>query len=247
MLRGLARESRHWGEFLPVFEKALGASVVTLDLPGSGTRFREPSPFSITDMVESLRKEWLAQKHPPPQFLLGLSLGGMISIEWIARHPQDFTGAVLVNTSLPGVSAPHERMRPASLGRLLKSALSRESIDREKGIVSITSNRSDKLESTAKKWAGLHDESPVSTWNSVRQFYAAALWRPPQAAPEIPVLLLGSHADRLVSPRCTEALAERWGVPVDMHPTGGHELTLDEPEWVAEKTLHWLRSQNLIK
>ncbi|MEO8807178.1 MAG: alpha/beta hydrolase, partial [Burkholderiaceae bacterium] len=56
LLRGLTRESRHWGEFPMLLEAQLGpVQVVTLDLPGNGQRHAQASPTRVVDMAESCR------------------------------------------------------------------------------------------------------------------------------------------------------------------------------------------------
>ena len=47
-LRGLMRESRHWGEFPDQFRAALPhADIVTPDLPGNGAKRHLRSPLSV--------------------------------------------------------------------------------------------------------------------------------------------------------------------------------------------------------
>ena len=55
-LRGLMRESRHWGEFPDQFRAVLPeADIVAPDLPGNGAKFRLRSPLSVQGMVEACR------------------------------------------------------------------------------------------------------------------------------------------------------------------------------------------------
>ena len=59
LLRGLARESRHWGEFPRLLQQALpaGDEVLALDLPGNGSRWRERTPASVEALAEAARAE----------------------------------------------------------------------------------------------------------------------------------------------------------------------------------------------
>src|SRR4051794_18960897 len=58
LLRALTGDSRHWGAFLPAFERAVApARVIALDLPGNGTRRSEASPASVEAMAEAARAE----------------------------------------------------------------------------------------------------------------------------------------------------------------------------------------------
>jgi len=76
---------------------------------------------------------------------------------------------------------------------------------------------------------------PVAAANALRQLLAAARFMPPRSKPPIPTLVLSGLGDRLVNPRCSQAIAQAWNLPLETHPTAGHDLTLDEPEWVIEK------------
>jgi hypothetical protein len=48
-------------------------------------------------------------------------------------------------------------------------------------------------------------------------------------------MLLGSSSDRLVSHQCSLVLSKHAEWPLISHSTAGHDLTLDEPEWVAKQ------------
>ncbi|HXA48071.1 MAG TPA: alpha/beta hydrolase, partial [Burkholderiaceae bacterium] len=55
-LRGLIREKRHWGAFPDVFQQEFAdANIVTLDLPGNGSLYREPSPMRVEEMAQFCR------------------------------------------------------------------------------------------------------------------------------------------------------------------------------------------------
>src|SRR5205814_3692341 len=61
LLRGLAREQRHWGAFLPALQAALpDARVHCLDLPGAGTEHARTSPANARSIAEDVRQRWLA-------------------------------------------------------------------------------------------------------------------------------------------------------------------------------------------
>jgi hypothetical protein len=51
---------------------------------------------------------------------------------------------------------------------------------------------------------------------------------------------LNSLGDRMVAPACTEAIAKRWNVESKTHPWAGHDLPLDDPEWVIAMVVEWL-------
>ena len=99
-LRGLNRESRHWGSFPETFRQAVPeADVHTIDLPGNGRLHRLKSPADVAEMAESCRAQLLASGILPPYHVLAMSLGAMVTIAWAARHPAEIRGCVLINTS----------------------------------------------------------------------------------------------------------------------------------------------------
>ena len=55
-----------------------------------------------------------------------------------------------------------------------------------------------------------------------------------ETIPEDLDLKLGllERLDRLVSPRCSQRLAAAWKVPLALHPSAGHDLPLDDPDWL---------------
>ena len=70
-------------------------------------------------------------------------------------------------------------------------------------------------------------------------FTAASAWRPPPAS-KVPLLVLCSDTDRLVQASCSHAIAQHYGGTLACHPTAGHDITCDAPEWVADQIVKWL-------
>ena len=54
------------------------------------------------------------------------------------------------------------------------------------------------------------------------------------------MLLLQSLGDHLVNPVCSTRIAGHWRWPLVSHPTAGHDLTLDDGEWVIAQIRAWL-------
>jgi pimeloyl-ACP methyl ester carboxylesterase len=234
-LRGLVRESGHWNGFLENFAHAFPhRKVVALDIPGAGPKFQEPSCTSISATMESLRAEFAAQRGEK-NYLFAVSLGAMVGVEWLHQHPKDFGGAVLVNTSLRGLSPLPHRLRPQNYGALLSILMSGTLEERERKILEITSRRPEMVERWAKPWAAIQAARPVSKANALRQLLAAARYAPPRSKPAVPVLILNGGSDGLVNPDCSQRLAKLWDAPLKVEPSAGHDLTLDAPAWVIEQ------------
>jgi pimeloyl-ACP methyl ester carboxylesterase len=244
LLRGLTREARHWGRFPAVLAAACpGAVVLTPDLPGSGRRWGEASPASVAGLLAGVQEAVRAAGPPPPYCLLGLSLGGMVALEWAARHPEELAGCVLVNTSLRPLSPFFQRLRPRHYPALLRVAWGVGGTEaREAAILALTSRLVADRPALVRAWAAWRRECPVSAGNALRQLAAAARYRLPPGPPALPMLVLAAARDALVDPACSARLADAWGLPLAVHPEAGHDLPLDDPEWVAEQVRGWLRS-----
>ncbi|HXU81213.1 MAG TPA: alpha/beta hydrolase [Polyangia bacterium] len=241
LLRGLGRSKEHWGDFLDRFRAALpGARVETPDLPGAGALHDTASPLSVPALLAAVRAELRADA---ACWVLGLSLGGMVAQEWLRAHPAELAGAVLVNTSAGGLGAPWRRVRPGAAWQIAAAMATRQSLPRERRIHALTSNHPDRAEAVAPLWAAIAQRQPVTRANVLRQLLAASRHRStPGEAPGPPVLVLTSQRDRLVHPDCSRALAARLHATLHEHSSAGHDLPLDDPEWVLDRIRGWLGS-----
>jgi len=241
LLRGLTREARHWGDFGERLDSGLGgATVLAVDLPGNGAFHAAPSPTDVAGMVRACRAS-LAQIGAQPPFVpVALSLGGMVALEACCRHPAEFTGAVLINTSMRGYGALWQRLRPANWGTLARLALRSACVsERELAVLAMTSRDPETHRAGLARWEAIAAERPVTRLNALRQLVAAARYAPPRHGPRVPMLLLASEGDRLVSPQCSQRFARRWDLPLRLHPWAGHDLPLDDPAWVVEQIAGW--------
>lgn len=238
LLRGLTREQAHWGDF----PQRLGTAFPehrfhTVDLPGTGVHFREPSPDAIPDIRRQVCRS--VAHMPRPFSILALSMGGMVALDW-AQHaaPGEIQHLVLINTS-SGFSPPWHRMRPGVWPNILRLLARRELFDRERDILRLTSNRQVPLE-LAKRWYSIQRQRPVSTGNAFRQLKAAARYTPAGSRPVPDALLLASEGDRIVNWRCSATIESRWQWTLKVHPDAGHDLPLDDPDWILKQLDSWL-------
>ncbi len=244
-LRGLTRESRHWGGFIGQFEAAMpGCRVITLDFPGNGRLHQQRSPTRVQDMTQSCRAQLRERRIEPPYRLLAMSLGAMVAVDWSSRYPGEIEAQVLINTSLRPFNPFYERLRPANYGALLKLAVLGASPDaQERTILRLTSNHAGTqgTEMVLPHWLALRQSNPVSRINAIRQLVAAARFCAPQIRPAAATLVLASAQDRLVSVACSQALATHWQCGLRIHPSAGHDLPLDDGPWVAAEVREFCR------
>lgn len=239
-LRGLTRESRHWGGFLEQFRQVLPEHpLVALDLPGNGLLNHLASPTRVPDMVASCRAQLALRGLAPPYHVLAMSLGAMVAVAWAQAHPQEVSAHVLINTSMRPFSPFYQRLRPANYGVLLRLVVFGTSPQRwEQRILHLTSNRGD--ESVLSHWLALRHANPVSRLNALRQLVAAARFHAPAGKPQTPTLLLASAQDHLVSVDSSRSIARQWQCALCVHPSAGHDIALDDGCWVAWQVRQWL-------
>jgi len=243
LLRGLMREQRHWGNFPAQLAQALpDATIVTPDLPGNGQQYRIDSATRVAQTVEFCRQDLLARGLAPPYRLLALSLGGMVAAEWASLYPHELASCVLINTSMRPFSPFHQRLRWQNYGALLRQLLRGGQASQEALILRLTSTRHRAGNAElVRQWVAFQQQYPVSRRNALRQLLSAARFRAPASRPGMPLLVLAGAQDRLVDHRCSLTLAQAWQADIAVHPEGGHDLPLDQPQWVAQQLARWLQ------
>ena len=242
LLRGLVREAGHWGDFpLRLRARFPGSEVHCLDAPGNGRHWKNSSPLSVSRIVDSMRRDFLdivARESGTPNYLVAISLGGMIAIDWLTRFPGDAGAAVLINTSLRGMSPFYRRLDYHAMPSLLRIFLEKDALRRESMILELTSSGRNAPAAVGR--AAIFQSRPVSRLNAIRQLYAASRFSAPTRAPGLPLLVLNGMGDRFVSPICSEQLAMKWNLDLRRHPLAGHDLPLDDPDWILSQIEQWM-------
>ncbi|WP_216097840.1 alpha/beta fold hydrolase [Pseudomaricurvus albidus] len=237
LLRGLSRDTRHWEAFPEQLQQAFPEDRVTcLNLPGTGPNHQFKSPARISQMVDWLREHYAASLKQQPLHLLTISMGGMLAADWMHRFPEEVAASVMINTSSQ-LSPLSERMRSGTLWAFLKGLLSSVT-KREQIIVERTSNRHTDNADLTNRWRIYQQQQPVSASTIVKQLFAASQFQP-QAISQ-PLLLLASRQDRVVNPKCSETLADFWSADLRMHKSAGHDIPLDDSEWLLTQLQLWL-------
>ncbi|MBT9502503.1 MAG: alpha/beta hydrolase [Burkholderiaceae bacterium] len=242
LLRGLTREARHWGDFPSQLAKIVrGSQVLTLDLPGNGQLHRERSLTTVEAMADFCETQRQRLGLSAPVSLIAMSLGAMVTVAWAERHPEALASAVLISTSLRPFSPFHHRLRPATYPALLRLALGATPRQWEEAVLRLTSRHAGTPRTALlEQWLGYRRDCPVTRANALRQLWAASRYRAPLERPALPLLLLNSTQDQLVDPRCSAALAQAWHCPLRQHPSAGHDLPLDDADWVLRQIADWI-------
>ena len=235
-LRGLTREKTHWGSFPQVFEETVPQSKIHfLDLPGIGTEMGRAAPTSIEEMTEDLRKRWahLRDDTLGPWSMLSISLGSMVGLDWVYRYPDDFKQLVIINTSAANLNVPWERLNYRLLPKLATVARLRDPYAKEKMILQMTTHMQRDIDARAQEWGDVSKARPVKVATAMAQIRAALMFKL-RTPIRVPVLALNSVNDRFTAKSCSEKVAKALEVPLITHSFAGHDIPLDDPEWVAK-------------
>ena len=249
LLRGLVREQRHWENFPDVLRSCLpDDKFILYDFPGNGQRYNETSATTIIDMVNDIRSFISNLAIKEPVHIIALSLGAMVAVEWMNRYPEECAGTVLISTSLRGLNPFYQRLLLSNYPSIFKSLILTEDIyQKESRNLKLVSNivANDKIKSDViiNHWVNYAKQYPVSGANGLKQLIAAMRFRVPTHRPNVPMLVLRSLSDHLVSPVCSSTLASHWQLPIETHKTAGHDIPLDDGNWVCEKVIQWLKNK----
>ena len=238
LIRGLARNSQHWGEFdRKLQERFPEDDFEKLDLAGNGFEAHRQSFLTIEENVEDLRRRSRFLNEGRKLSLCSISMGSMIALLWAQKYPDEIEAVVVMNSSSRSHSRFFERLRPRNYVRFLKMAFDgRDLFRREKDVLEMTTQKRQDLEEIAARHAKY---PPTSIGNFFRQLWAASHFHFPENPVRAPVLFLAGGQDQLVHYVCTQRLAHAWQSECHIHPTAGHDLPLDAPDWIIERLLSW--------
>jgi pimeloyl-ACP methyl ester carboxylesterase len=238
LIRGLVRGAGHWTDFPERLQAAFPQDhIELLEIPGNGARYQEKSPLTMEEMVKSLRQASSFVREGKKVSILAISLGAMLATAWAEQFPDEVESLVLINSSSAKHSKFYERLIPHNYYKIAnifagyKKRFSVEDIERE--ILKMTVNSSERRDYALPIWTAESSAHPTSIENFFRQLWIAG-YGFPQKAPA-PTMILCCDNDHFVNVSCSKTLAKNWGCPISIHPWAGHDLTLDDPDWVIEK------------
>jgi 3-oxoadipate enol-lactonase len=95
LIHGLNGDLTAWGLVMP--ELAKHYRTVALDVRGHGHSGKPDQPYSIQQFSDDLQ-EFLQRLQVPKAHILGLSMGGAITLQFALDHPEKVRSLVLVST-----------------------------------------------------------------------------------------------------------------------------------------------------
>lgn len=126
LVHGFGASIGHWRKNIPVLADA-GYRVFAVDLLGFGGSDKAPINYTVEVWVELLKDFWTEHIQEPAVFI-GNSIGALISLMVLAKHPEITTGGVLINSAGGLSHRPHElnpplRMVMGAFNRFVRSPI----------------------------------------------------------------------------------------------------------------------------
>lgn len=245
LLRGMGRESAHWGEFpTRLIECFPGSSIVKMDLPGFGDLNHVNSPSSIEQMVDILKEKYYVEGNT--SIFIASSLATLVALSWVEEFTNDFNGIVLISPSIKGICGFLERVKIQSWPHCSLAVMHPLKKTREKFFIKLNVNNNKKRKDLLHPWLEIHKMKPYKASNVYRQLLAAMSFNAPKKTYNKPILIAGSQRDRLVANSCLLKLKQFLSADLVMHQHAGHSLTLDDPIWLCVEIENWINTKSPI-
>ncbi len=217
------------------------ATVHYMDLPGAGVNFQESVPDSIAGMVDFLRKKnesHFSHKNKK-RLIIATSLAGMVEAEWLVRYPQDFDAGVMIASSFKETCDFFERTQIITLMRMMNIVISVSPKRSETLTAKINFNDKELRSEMIEQNIEVQKLHPMTKKNLINQVSAAKKYELHDQI-KTPLLIMGSKADRLVTPACIQKTSEFFGASLRMHETSGHGIPVEATDWMLDNIKEWL-------
>ncbi|EIV96532.1 carboxylesterase [Frankia sp. QA3] len=211
---------RPWGEALA----AAGLTVSCPLLPGHGTRWQDMVPTTWPDWYATVQGAFLRLRADCEQvFVMGLSMGGTLTLRLAEEHGPDVAGVVTVNASL-STERWHAALAPL-LGRFIPAVPGVAGDVKAKGVPEVG-----------------YDRVPLLPFASLRRLWGVT--RGDLGRIVCPVLAYRSVVDHVVEPSSGAILLAGVRAPIEerLLPDSWHVATLDnDKETIFEGSLDFVQ------
>jgi len=256
LVHGFGASIGHWRKNIPVLADA-GYKVYAVDLLGFGGSDKPPLNYCVEIWVELLKDFWTAHIQEPAVFI-GNSIGALISLIVLTKHPEISAGGVLINSAGGLSHRPHELNPPlrivmATFNRVVRSPLTGKFVFnriRQKSQIRRT------LYQVYRNRAAVTDELVDLLYTpscdpGAQQVFASILTAPPGPSPvellpkvERPLLVIWGADDPWTpitgAKIYEEAQANGKDIKIVPIPNAGHCPHDEVPEIVNTQMIDWL-------
>lgn len=255
LIHGFGAAIAHWRHNLPILSET--HTVYALDLLGFGASRKAFTDYSIELWAEQVYQFWRTVIGVPTIFM-GNSLGSLVSLTAVARHPEMGKGLILIN--LPDVLARSEMLSPP----VQKVVSGIESLFAApwllRGLFAILRSRS-----VIRRWAKLaypqvsaldeelvtilstppRDELAADAFVALVRSALSRNFSPPVkellVSLEVPILLLWGEQDKFIPPSLARSFVGiNPNLELVMLPNLGHCPHDEAPEQFHQVILPWL-------
>lgn len=231
-LRGLTRGNIHWGDFIQLLQSKTDFNCVCLEIPGNGLKSDLTTPIDPTVLVDELRSELKLKIDCIHYHLCGISLGGMVAMKWAEIYSEEVISTVVINSSLKQLSPFYERLIPKNYLKLFSLFFLRDTYKIESSILDLTSNNESRKTKFIDNYSDFLKTHPFRIKNLFLQFVLANNIFV-NFSKINHLFVIYSEQDHLVNQKCSIAIAKINNAKFKSHPSAGHDLPLDEPDWLC--------------
>ncbi|MEM9557455.1 MAG: alpha/beta hydrolase [Acidobacteriota bacterium] len=199
---------------------------------------------NVDDVVALLDHLGLARVH-----VVGTSFGGLVAVHLATRHPERVASLAVVTVADHATAAMFDgadelrRVVAAILDGGERTAF-HELLVRDVYSAAYAAEQAEVLAERGRQVAALPDAWFAATGDLVAAIEDYDL-RPHLGDVRCPTLVVVAGDDRVMPPAACRALAAGIdGAVVVEHPTSGHALVTEDPEWLAERLQRFLAEQS---
>jgi pimeloyl-ACP methyl ester carboxylesterase len=234
LLRGLTRGNGHWGDFPEILKSKIpDAEIELMEIPGNGTQNHKKTPVDVEEVIKDIKSRSLFAQQKYPFHLVAISLGGMVALKWAELYPSDLASVTVINSSLKQCSPFYKRLKYENYYKIISTLFQIRISKREKLILKMTSNRPKRIEQFLEifsAFSSVHKTSMVNFLMQIKLANSIVLIKDIV----VPVTIISSLQDRLVDASCSRELSKLTKSRLITHENGGHDLPLDEPNWLCD-------------
>ena len=246
LLGPITRECAHWGDAPQVLLQHLQvvqphARLYQLDLPGTGRHWAKRSPSDIASLLAQLRERVQAAGLRGPIGLIANSWVSCVATEWARQHGAELGAVVLISPSLRPFTPVLRSVRIELWGTALAMLLGRRSpLERDRRFWRSHVQLREAGDTLFEQWRALRRAHPMRARDGLAQLLAVWRYESSRRRPHQQVLLLAGKGDVWIDWRVASAISRAWGAALRLHPEAGHDLLLDDAQWVARSLAEWL-------
>lgn len=243
LIRGLGRSHRYFEPILPALARRF--QVILMDNRGAGRSESPPGPYTSAQMADDVVAV-LDAAGVSSAWLLGMSLGGMIALDVVQRHPERVRGLILGSVTARGSGVPVAVPMWPKLLLAISVLLPKRWARRVQAYVTLSDAFVDQADAVMDRWDAIAADEPFS----IRSLWAhLAAIRSHDSVPflsaiDVPTLVLAGRDDRLVPWRNGVYVADRIpGAELLVLDDCGHNIETERPAWMARRVTEFVANR----